>query len=180
MLSLYGRSTEEQKRYDNTDRLISAAYNGLLREVEEYIPISDVNGFESKALRVAIERGHIDCVKALIPHTDEVWVEHYALRAACKSHQVGMFEVLVPHTDSMEVSRLMEWLLNNHHETTARGLLPYVQLDEVVQRMNRLATPSKGVGLLMILQAEEQKKIIHKHVDDTTLANNPTSNKRKL
>lgn len=180
MVSLYGRSAEEQKRYDNTDRLISAAYNGLLWEVQQCIPISDVNGFESKALRVAIERGHVDCVKALIPHTDEVWVEHYALRAACKSHQVGMFELLVPHTDSMEVSRLMEWLLNNHHETTARGLLPYVQLDEVAQRMNRFATPSKGVGLLMILQAEAQHERIHAHVSDPTLISNSTSNKRKI
>lgn len=180
MSYLYGRSAEEQKRYDNTDRLISAAYNGLLWEVQQCIPISDVDGFESKALRVAIERGHVDCVKALIPHTDKVWVEHYALRTACKNHQVVMFELLVPHTDSMEVSRLMAWLLDNQHETTARGLLPYVQLDEVAQQMNRFANPSKGVGLLMVLQAEEQNKILHEHVSDTALSSSPTSNKRKI
>lgn len=176
MIFLKGRTAQDQERYENTDRLISAAYNGMLWEVEQYIPISNVDGFESKALRVAIERGHVECAKALIPHTSHVWVEHYALRAACKSHQISMFALLVPHTDSIEVTRLMAWLLNNEHESTARGLLPYVQLDDVAEKTKRVTYPSKGFELLMRLQAEAQKDVIQSNLGETA----PTSCKRKI
>lgn len=162
----YGRSKEEQERYENTDRLISAAYNGLLWEVEKYIPISNVDGFESKALKVSIERGHLECAQALIPHTSVVWVKRFALRTACKSNQTAMIDMLIPYTHSNEVSRVMVWLLDNNCEQTARALLPHVDPHHVAQILHRFPNGSEGLALLERLQAQAQKQIISEHLGE--------------
>lgn len=164
----YSRSKEEQDRYENTDRLISAAYNGLLWEVKKYIPISNVDGFESKALKVSIERGHIECAQALIPHTSPVWLQRFALRTACKSDQTAMIDLLVPHTRSHEVSRVMAWLLDNNREQTARDLLPHVDKNDVVQILQRFPNGSEGLALFERLQAHAQKQIISEHLEGAT------------
>lgn len=172
----YGRSKEEQERYENTDRLISAAYNGLLWEVEKYIPISNVDGFESKALKVSIERGHIECVKALIPHTSVLWVQRFALRTACKSNQTALIDLLVPYTHSHEVSRVMVWLLDNNHEQTAAHLLPHVDTHHVAQILHRFPNGEEGLALLERLQAQDQKRIISEHLKDVI----PLTSHRKM
>lgn len=163
------RSPEEQQRYENTDRLISAAYNGMLWEVEQYIPISNVDGFESKALRVAIERGHLECAKALIPHTSTHWVSRLALRTACQSDQPSFFDTLVPHTKHNDVLRLMVWLLDNNREETAQELFKCVDYTDVVKALDRLPNPQRGLDVLEKLQARRQKQTIETQLSSKNL-----------
>lgn len=170
------RSPQEQERYENTDRLISAAYNGMLWEVEKYIPISNVDGFESKALKVAIERGHLECAKALIPHTSTMWVSRFALRTACQSDQTAFFETLVPHTQHKDVLKMMVWLLNHNRKETAQKLYKYVDYNDVVKTLQRFIVHENGLELLEELQAQRQKDAIETQV----VAHGLTSTQRKI
>lgn len=136
------RTQSEQERYDNTDRLISAAYNGLLWEVQEYIPVSNVNGFDSKALRVAIENGHTDCARELLPHTNPTWVSRFSLRAACLQPNTEMVEMLIPHNDKRAVIVCMVWALGNNQEM-AEMLWGHVEHPDLEEYMSQVLVGSK-------------------------------------
>lgn len=159
------RSKAEQDRYDNTDRLISAAYNGQAWEVKQLIPVSDVDGFESKALRVAIERNHIPCVELLLPHTNPHWVKRWGLRTVAEHGRSEMVRLFVPHCDGydLEVSTMLA--LKGGHADVARALLPLVNVEGVLHLLERYRKPQLAWDTLQQVQAEIQKQVLEAEVD---------------
>lgn len=161
---LYARSPLEQERYANTDRLISAAYNGLLWEVENMIPISDVDGFESKALRVAIENGHTDCARALLPHTSMVWVSRWGVPTAVKSGQEQMVELLIPLSNDTGLKAGVLSALETEQTKVARMLLAHVDVNDISKTLMMRHYSTQSIDLFNVLCAQMQSETIHNHI----------------
>lgn len=84
---------------NNTERLIEAAKNGDLQEVNRLIPISDPKHNDSQALRVAISNDHMDCAQALIGVSSDY---NYALSIAAHNNQLEFLKILMPLSDNHE------------------------------------------------------------------------------
>ena len=80
----------------NTERLLEAAKNGNLTEVNRLIPLSDPQHNYSAALRAAIDNNQIECVKALIGVSGEY---DFVLQAAARNNRVECVKMLLPFSN---------------------------------------------------------------------------------
>lgn len=103
----------------NNQRLLEAIKNGDVNEVQRLIPISDPNHENIFALRYAVERGNIECVKALIPVSEKY---DTALTAAARNNKVEYVKLLLPLSGDHEEA--LNAAAKDNHIECVKLLLP--------------------------------------------------------
>ena len=81
---------------------------------------------KSIALRLAADKGHLECVKLLIPHSDPKADDSAALRWAAEEGHLECVKLLIPHSDpKADDSAALRWSANNGHLECVKLLIPH-------------------------------------------------------
>lgn len=110
--------TNEEKY--NGMLLVEAAFQGDSVKVQRLIPISECLVYDYAA-RMAIENGHVECVKLLVKHMDE----YHALLAAASCGLTDDIRILLPQCDNEAIRRGFVRAAAEGHVESVKLLMPY-------------------------------------------------------
>lgn len=132
--------------------LLYCAHNGDLDGVVFAVAHCDPKAHNSKALRLAVERGHYKVVEFLIPHSHVAAEKSSALVRAVKNNDLKMVELVLPFSNARdEKSYALYCAIVNNNIDIAKILWPVSNLGAVGEQLRALRYQNRRMDFTHVL-----------------------------
>lgn len=141
-----------QQNVDIDLLLLYCAQHGDIDGVVFAVAHCDPKAHNSKALRLAVERGHYKVVEFLIPHSHVAAEKSSALVRAVKNNDVKMVELLLPFSNARdEKSYALYCAIVNNNIDIAKLLWPVSNLGAVGEQLRALRYQNRRMDFTHVL-----------------------------
>lgn len=128
---------------DASQRLLIACLNGIVAEVEQYLPQADINKVGNACLSHAVYRGDIEITTMLLQHVDPIANGGGVLLEAAKGASWEMVQLLLPRFKSPSMQPIINMAFKEAiakmrsvgHKKIVAQLAPLVSTDTIDHTM---------------------------------------------